>query len=106
MIDAAGNDADLARLNIEHWFNACMDRVSGAYKRRSQRVIVVIGLLLAFLGNLDSINIVNVLSTDAGMRQALVAQATAPTNPAGNPGATGTPTANPATNPSAPLPLP
>lgn len=75
LIDAAGADVSRARQNIEDWFNSSMDRVSGWYKRRSQWFLVAIGLFLAVLGNVDSINIANVLSNDTGLRNALVAQA-------------------------------
>ncbi len=75
LIDAAGTDASRARQNIEDWFNSSMDRVSGWYKRRSQRFLIVVGLLMAAVGNIDSVNIVSVLSKDPGKREALVAQA-------------------------------
>jgi len=87
LIDAAGADASRARQNIEEWFNSSMDRVSGWYKRRSQWVLVFFGLVLAAVGNIDSVNIVNVLSKDPAKRAALVAEAqeyaknTQPVNP-------------------------
>jgi hypothetical protein len=89
LIDAAGADASRARRNVEEWFDSSMDRVSGWYKRRSQKFLVVIGVLIAALGNIDSINIVNTLSKDPAKREALVAQAqqyaAKQTNPAGTP---------------------
>jgi hypothetical protein len=75
LIDAAGADASRARQNIEEWFDSSMDRVSGWYKRRSQWFLIFVGLLMAAVGNIDSINIVNVLSKDPAKRAALVAQA-------------------------------
>ena len=75
LIDAAGNDGDRARQNIEHWFDSSMDRVSGWYKRRAQYLIFTFGMLIAGVANLDSIAIVKGLSTQAGVRDALVAQA-------------------------------
>lgn len=75
LIDAAGPDVTRARQNIEDWFDSSMDRVSGWYKRRSQVFLVVIGIVLAGVGNVDSINIVNTLSKDSGKRDALVAEA-------------------------------
>lgn len=76
LIDAAGNDLDRARRNIEKWFDNSMDRVSGWYKRRAQYIIFGFGLLLAIGANIDTVAIVRVLSTSQGLRQALVAQAT------------------------------
>ena len=45
-MDAADNDVAKARENIEKWFDASMDRVSGWYKRRSQVFVFVIGLFV------------------------------------------------------------
>ena len=90
LIDAAGNDLNRARLNIENWFDSSMDRVSGWYKRRAQYFIFSFGMAIAIAGNIDSIDIVRVLSTDGGVREALVAQAGAFAKPsqAQSPGAT------------------
>lgn len=73
LVDAAGNDVAKARENIENWFNASMDRVSGWYKRRTQVVILILGLLLTVAMNVDSITIVKKLSTDKALRESLVA---------------------------------
>jgi len=75
MIDAAGDDVNRARQNIENWFDSSMDRVSGWYKRRTQYFIFGFGLAIAAFANIDSVGIVRSLSTQAGLRDALVAQA-------------------------------
>ncbi|HYW73264.1 MAG TPA: hypothetical protein VE961_19745 [Pyrinomonadaceae bacterium] len=80
------------RENIENWFDSSMDRVSGFYKRRSQKIILILGLLVTIALNVDSIVIMRVLSTDRTMRDSLVAAAgeyaksnpTPPVNPAAN----------------------
>lgn len=72
LLDAAGDDPARARENIEAWFNSTMDRVSGAYKRRTQMMLLVIGLLISVLMNADSINIVTSLATNEAVRQTLV----------------------------------
>jgi hypothetical protein len=74
-VDAAGGDAAKVRTNIEGWFNASMDRVSGWYKRRNHQILVGIGLVLAILFNIDTISIVQSLWTNKGMRDAGVAAA-------------------------------
>src|ERR1051326_5145019 len=58
LIDEAGGDFDKARANVEAWYNDSMDRVSGRFKRRTQWILIGIGLILSFLLNVDSINIV------------------------------------------------
>jgi hypothetical protein len=75
------------RKNIENWFNNSMDRLSGWYKRRAQTLAFIIGLTLAILLNVDSMQIVTQLWRDPSIRDALSAQADAIVNqnPAGNP---------------------
>jgi len=73
LLDAAGDDVAKARENIETWFNSSMDRVSSWYKRRTQVVILILGLLVAVLANADSITIAKRLSTDRALRESLVA---------------------------------
>jgi hypothetical protein len=75
LIDAAGQDVNKARENIEGWFNAAMDRVSGWYKRRTQVVILILGLLFAVTLNIDAIDIAKRLSTDKSLREAVVGAA-------------------------------
>lgn len=75
LIDAAGSDVVKARENIEGWFNSSMDRVSSWYKRRTQVIILILGVFVAIAVNADSIVIVKKLSTDKGLRETLVAAA-------------------------------
>lgn len=73
LVDSAGNDIDKAKKNIENWFNTSMDRVSGWYKRRTQGILLVMGLLLAIAMNADTIAIYKGLQNDPPLRNALVA---------------------------------
>ena len=66
--------------NIEDWFNNCMDRLSGWYKRRTQAVLSVIGIVLALISNTDSISLVNQLWHDSVVRNNLAVQAEAYNN--------------------------
>ena len=75
LIDSAGNDVNQARVNIETWFNSGMDRVSGWYKRRTQFIIFVIGLLVAIALNADTVLVVRKLSTDKELRDSVAAAA-------------------------------
>jgi hypothetical protein len=75
LVDAAGNDVTKARENIEGWFNSAMERVTGWYKRRTQWIILALGLAVAIAVNADTIAIARSLSYDAAMRQSLVAAA-------------------------------
>jgi hypothetical protein len=86
-IDAGSDDPSKVRQNIEGWFDSAMDRVSGGYKRRSQLIVLCIGLVLTILLNVDTLTIVRTLSTDKAMRDSLVvaAQEYAKNNPAPTP---------------------
>ncbi|MBV9109631.1 MAG: hypothetical protein JO306_09525 [Gemmatimonadetes bacterium] len=63
--------------SVETWFNNSMDRVSGAYKRHTQVVLLIIGLIVAFFVNADTIELWKRLSTDPKLREGLAAQAAA-----------------------------
>ena len=101
LIDSAGNDVAQARVNIETWFNSGMDRVSGWYKRRTQFIIFVIGLLVAIALNADTILVVRKLSTDKQLRDSVAAaaveyaKADATASPTPKPSAAPTPGATP-----------
>jgi hypothetical protein len=73
LVNAAAGDAQKARENIEFWFNAAMDRVSGWYKRRAQRALFIIGLIVAIGLNVDTVRILRELMTNKSKREAVVA---------------------------------
>lgn len=60
-----------ARKNVEKWFDDSMDRVSGAFKRYSQTMALLIGFLIALFLNVDSIDLTLYLWRDPSVRQAL-----------------------------------
>ena len=75
LIDDAQGDINKLRTNIESWYDAAMDRVSGRYKRRAQAIILVLGLGIAVALNADSGYLARHLSTDPAMRNSLVSAA-------------------------------
>jgi hypothetical protein len=77
LLDAGANDAVRVRENIEAWFNATMDRVSGWYKRRMQWVTAVVGLALAVGLNADTFAVVDALVRDPALRASVTAAAEA-----------------------------
>jgi hypothetical protein len=62
LVTAANGDTQQARLNIENWFNSSMDRISGGYKSRTQKVLFGIGVVVTVAVNADSIAIFRNLS--------------------------------------------
>ena len=71
--DAKKEEEKLQRFqaNLENWYNDAMDRVSGWYKRYTQRVLLIVGLLLAITFNVNSITIAHLLWVDRDVRAGL-----------------------------------
>lgn len=61
--------------DVERWFDAGMDRVSGIYKRRAQLFSLVLAVSFVAVLNLDSIRITRSLSNDPVLRAALIERA-------------------------------
>jgi hypothetical protein len=76
-IDTAQGDFNAARATIEVWYDDAMDRVSSWYKRSTQGILFVIGLVFAVAANIDTVTITRFLSHDAAAREAIVARAQA-----------------------------
>jgi hypothetical protein len=78
--DKSVNTLQQVRIKIEEWFNNSMDRLSGWYKRRAQTLAFIIGISIAILLNVDSMQLATQLWRDPSVRQALAAQADALVN--------------------------
>jgi len=76
-MDAAQGDLDVVREHLEAWFDTAMDRVSGWYKRSTQKIIFGIALIVAGALNVDAIAIAEALYRDQALRAAAVASAAA-----------------------------
>lgn len=63
-----------SQTRIETWFNESMDRLSGWYKRKTQFTTFAIGLVIALLLNIDSVQVSTYLWREPILRQAIVAQ--------------------------------
>jgi len=72
-----------ARVSVEKWFNDAMDRISGAYKRYSQNLALVIGFVIALALNVDSINLTLYLWQEPSVRDVLAQRASDFQFPAG-----------------------
>lgn len=60
---------------IEVWFDRSMDRASGVYKRNAKGVAFLIGCLLAYAANADTLHIIGRLSKDTPLRNAITQNA-------------------------------
>jgi hypothetical protein len=60
-----------ARKNVEDWYDDAMDRVSGWYKRRVHLILILLGLLAAFVLNIDTIQITKALLYNDTLRKSV-----------------------------------
>lgn len=74
-LDSANGDLSKAQENIEAWFNAGMERVSGWYKRRTQVVLLGLGFAIAVALNVDTLKVARELYQNDAIRAGAVAQA-------------------------------
>ncbi|MES2732331.1 MAG: hypothetical protein V4714_11295 [Bacteroidota bacterium] len=63
------------KTKLEHWYDEMMDRASGWYKRKVQRMLLIIGFVMSIVFNADTFNIVNHLFNNPEDRAGLVTQA-------------------------------
>jgi hypothetical protein len=76
-IDTAQGNMDKAVANLAAWYDSGMDRVSGAYKRATQKVLFGIGLAVAIGLNVNPLTIADFLYRNDTARKAVVARAEA-----------------------------
>jgi hypothetical protein len=70
-IDSSGKIEDFKKL-VENWFDETMQRASGWYKKQTQLVLFIIGIVVAVAFNIDTIAIYNILSKDKKAREEFV----------------------------------
>ena len=74
LIDQAGDRVDAARVNVAAWYEAAMERVSGWYKLRARLRLAWVGLGVAILFNVDTVEITRHLIHNPTLRVALADQ--------------------------------
>jgi hypothetical protein len=74
-LDTAGGDLHAAQVAMEKWYDSAMERVAGAYKGRTQIWLLIIGFIVAAVMNIDAVTVMQRLSTDDQLRDAVVTQA-------------------------------
>lgn len=72
---AVVQEMEILQENIEQWFNDAMDRVSGWYKRWTQRVLIGIAIIIVLVGNVDTVMLLKRLARDSVLRASIVAAA-------------------------------
>lgn len=66
---------DQCEAQISDWYKSATERIAGAYKRRSQWVILLIGLVATIFMNVDTFKVAQKLSSDSTARRCIVAEA-------------------------------
>jgi len=74
LADQARGNLEEFRNDLEYWYDAQMDRVSGWYKRWAKRWIIVVAALICLAGNIDAYAIASTLYRDPALRTAVVGQ--------------------------------
>ncbi|PSL46476.1 hypothetical protein CLV51_103455 [Chitinophaga niastensis] len=72
LFEDAHHDVKQFRVNMEGWFNETMTRASGWYRKQTQTWLLVIGIGIAALFNVDSIAIARILMKDKNVREQMV----------------------------------
>ena len=83
LIAGAQTDVERLRTHLEAWFDDAMARVSGWYKRKTQIILIVIGIALVPAINASTIEMAERMWKDDTVRAAVVAQAQATAKPGG-----------------------
>ena len=66
-----GSDVTSVKAGIEHWFDEVMDRVSGSYKRWSQIILFLVGLVLTIGLNASTTHVAGTLWHEPAVRDAV-----------------------------------
>ena len=75
LVKQAGGDIAKTRQAFESWYDAGMDRAAGWYKRNTQKILLVLGLIIAVGMNVDSIALGRALWISPAIRSYTVATA-------------------------------
>ncbi|KAA5536781.1 hypothetical protein F0919_03675 [Taibaiella lutea] len=70
-------DIEKFKASLEHWFDRTMEQCTEWYKRKIQVVLLILGFVMAWCFNADTIGIIHKLSTDKKAREEMVTMATA-----------------------------
>lgn len=70
-----GDDLAAMKKSLEDWYDEVMDRVTGAYKRHTQRYLLIIGFAVAVVFNVDMLNVYGNLSANASLSNQIADQA-------------------------------
>ncbi|GAA5179782.1 hypothetical protein GCM10025771_22710 [Niveibacterium umoris] len=70
-----GKSLDQLRKALSEWFDSQMDRAGGWYKRLAQRLLFAVGLVVALVLNVDTVQVARALAHDPALRLLVAAPA-------------------------------
>jgi hypothetical protein len=73
--ESVSGDIEQLRLEIESWYDGAMDRASGWYRRRTQWILLFLGLVVAVGLNVNAVTIAESLSTNTTQRELILQRA-------------------------------
>lgn len=68
----SSGDLEMFKEKMEEWYDETQARTTGWYKRNIQRILLVIGFIIALTINADTLSIVKKLSQDSKARRSMV----------------------------------
>ncbi len=71
IVQRAGGDLTIIKTELAAWFDNAMDRLSGAYKRKTQLVSFLVALILSATLNIDSIRVAHELWNHPALAEGL-----------------------------------
>jgi hypothetical protein len=77
IIARVGTDLDKIAQGLAQWYDGAMDRLSGVYKRRVQKFILVWAAVVVLGFNLDAVSVTRTLWSDSSVRSVVVSTAEA-----------------------------
>lgn len=75
MAESSDNNLATFTCKLENWYHETMDRTSGWYKKKLQVLLFTLGLVIAALFNIDTIQIAQTLTKDKTARAQMVTMA-------------------------------
>ncbi|WP_233752810.1 hypothetical protein [Flavilitoribacter nigricans] len=77
LIRDADGKIDVFKQRIGEWYESIMDRASGYYKRMTQKILIIVGIVMAVVLNADTLALYRSLETNPETLDKLVAAAEA-----------------------------
>jgi len=75
LLDQANNDLAVASKGVAAWYDSSMERVTGWYTQSTRKVLFFIGVVMAVVLNIDSIELTRAMMSSDTLRDSIVQEA-------------------------------